>query len=194
MTQPAEPLSISAEARAQETGTGAKGSPWLWLAGVGAAGVPVGLLWWLLSPGGLNLLTRDPALGSGTNTEAWLPRDLTLAGLFLFAGCLVAVLLLSGKSSSQLKFVLGLVGGLAGAVIAWRTGVLAGQWWGGSVDTSLNESVAFSLRSYAILALWAASTAAATFVLNLLSLLKGAPGPEWRNTAGARRKTRKMNR
>ncbi|XAS68984.1 hypothetical protein V3C33_06865 [Micrococcaceae bacterium Sec5.7] len=177
MTPPADPLSISMEARARETATGAKGAPWLWLAGVAAAGVPAGLLWWLLAPGGLNLLTRDPAFGSGTNTGAWLPRDLTLAALFLFAGCLVAVLL-SGKSYSQSKFVLGIVGGLVGSVIAWRTGVLAGQWWGGSADTSVNESIAFSLRSFAVLTLWPAATAAATFILSLLSQFQGASGPE----------------
>src|SRR5687767_12715115 len=70
---------------------------WRWLAGIVGSGVPAGVLWWLLAPGGLNLVTGDAALASGTNTEVWLPRDLVLAGLFLGAGCLVAVLLAGRK-------------------------------------------------------------------------------------------------
>ncbi|WP_426998968.1 hypothetical protein [Pseudarthrobacter sp. N5] len=176
MTQPSNHLSISSETSARKPVPEANGLPWLWCVGVAAAGVPAGLLWWLLAPGGLNLITRDPAFGTGTNTEVWLPRDLVLAALFLFAGCLVAVILAGkGPGPTRLQLVLCSAGGLAGAVIAWRVGVLAGAWWGGPVDPSVNASVGFSLRSYGVLALWPAATAAATFVLNLLSLLKRTP-------------------
>lgn len=151
--------------------------PWKWFAAVAAGGVPVGLLWWLLAPGGMNLITRNPALADGTNPEVWLLRDLTLAGLCVFAGCLVAVFLTEkGGRDPQAAFLLGLAGGLGGVLIAWLTGVLAGQLWGGPADTSVNASVAFSLRSLPVLILWPAATATSVFVLSLINLLKSGPG------------------
>lgn len=150
--------------------------PWKWFAATAAGGVPVGLLWWLLAPGGLNLITGNPALAVGTNPEVWLPRDLTLAGLCVFAGCLVAVFLPDKDSrDAQAAFLLGLAGAAAAALIAWQVGMLAGQLWGPTADTSVNASVAFSLRSLSVLLLWPASTAVSVFALNLLKLLKGGP-------------------
>lgn len=145
--------------------------PWQWLAWSAVAGVAIGLLWWALAPAGLNLATRDPALATGLDTAAWLPRDLTLAGLFLFAGCLSGFVL-TGKilRFGQVKFAFALAGGLLGAVIAWRAGMLAAAWWGEPVDASANASIAFSLRSLPVLLVWPAATAVATFVSSLLSL------------------------
>jgi hypothetical protein len=146
--------------------------PW-WLAAIAAAGIPVGLLWWLLAPGGLNLLTGVPALASGTNTEGWLPRDLVLAGLTLFAGCLTG-LFLTGKRTgapAPATVVLAVLCAAAGAVIAWRVGILAGEWWGAREDASANPSIAFSLRAYAVLAVWPAAVAVSVFLVNLLGLL-----------------------
>lgn len=151
--------------------------PWKWFAVTAAGGVPVGLLWWLLAPGGANLITGDPALAAGTNPAVWLPRDLTLAGLAVFAGCLVAVFLTDKAGpDAQPAFLLGLAGGAAGALIAWQTGMLAGQLWGGPADTSVNASVAFSLRSLPVLLLWPAATSAAVFVLSLLKSLRSGQG------------------
>ena len=153
--------------------------PWKWFAVAGAAGVPVGLLWWLLAPGGLNLITRDPEYASGTNPEVWLPRDLTLAGLLVFAGCLAAVLLTDKAGrAAQPAFLLSLAGGLSGALIAWQAGMLAAQLWGGPADTTVNASVAFSLRSLSVLLLWPAATAVSVFVLSLLNLLRRGPEGE----------------
>ncbi len=150
--------------------------PWKWFLTAAAGGVPVGLLWWLLAPGGLNLITRNPTLGDGTNPSVWLPRDLTLAGLLVFAGCLVAVFLTDKAGrAAQSAFLLSLAGGLAGALVAWQTGVGAGRLWGVQVDTSISSSVAFSLRSMSVLLLWPAATATCVFVLNLLNLLKKGP-------------------
>ena len=56
-----------------------------------------------------------------------------------------------------------------------RPGVLAGRLWGGQVDTTINSSVAFSLRSLSVLLLWPAATATCVFVLSLLNLLKKGP-------------------
>lgn len=152
--------------------------PWKWFGAAAAGGVPVGLLWWLLAPGGLNLITRNPAFGAGTNPAVWLPRDLTLGGLLVFAGCLMAVLLTDkGGRAAQPAFLLSLAGGLVGAVVAWQTGVVAGRLWGAPVDATINASVAFSLRSLSVLLMWPAATAASVFALSLLNLLrKGSDG------------------
>lgn len=147
--------------------------PWGWFAAAAAAGIPVGLLWWLLAPGGLNLITRDPALGDGTNTAVWLPRDLTLAGLFVFAGCLLAVFLTDkSRRAGQRDLILALAGSLAGAIIAWQAGVFSAQLWGPPADTSINASVAFSLRSLSVLLLWPAATAIAAFAFSILTPAK----------------------
>lgn len=154
--------------------------PWAMLALPAAAGALLGIIWWVLAPGGLNLITRDPAFGSGTNPEVWLPRDLTLAGLLVFAGCLLAVFLADKKRANpQADLVMGLVGALCGAVVAWQAGLLAAQLWAPAVDSSANASIAFSLRAWPVLLLWPAATAISVFVLELLNLLgrKSEAGP-----------------
>lgn len=154
--------------------------PWAMLAVPAAAGAPLGIIWWLLAPGGLNLITRDPAFGSGTNPDVWLPRDLALAALLVFAGCLLAVFLADKKRADpQADLVMGLVGGLCGAAVAWQAGLLAAQLWAPAVDASANASIAFSLRAWPVLLLWPAATAISVFVLELLSLLgrKSDGGP-----------------
>ncbi|TLM81607.1 hypothetical protein FDW83_15645 [Pseudarthrobacter sp. NamE2] len=171
--------------------------PWALLVVPALAGVPAGILWWLLAPGGLNLITRDPALATGGNPAVWLPRDLTLAGLMLFAGCLLAVFL-AGKRrpNPQAALVLGLAGALVGNVLAWQAGVLSARLWGPAVDSSANASIAFSLRALPVLLLWPAATAVSVFVLELLALLNkkpgadsqppfpGEPGPGWAANRG----------
>lgn len=146
--------------------------PWAMLAIPAAAGVPLGILWWILAPGGLNVITRDPALASGTNPDVWLPRDLTLAGLLVFAGCLLAVFLADKKRTDpQADLLAGLVGALCGAILAWQAGLLAAQLWAPAVDASANASIAFSLRAWPVLLLFPAATAVSVFVLELLNLL-----------------------
>lgn len=148
-----------------------------WLAAISLAGIPLGLLWWILAPTGLNLLSGDPGLSSGTNPAGWLPRDLVLAGLFLLAGCLIGVLLCGkGTTGPEVRsLVLAITAGALGAVIAWRVGILASVWWGPDEDASANASIAFSLRSYPVLLIWPAATAFAVFVVNLTSLLRRPP-------------------
>lgn len=155
--------------------------PWTGLAVIAAAGVPVGLLWWLLAPTGLNLLTRDPALGSGSNPQTWLPRDLVLAGLFLLAGCLSGVFI-AGNRPARLgtaTVVLAVAAGAAGALLAWGTGVFAANTWGATVDTRASASVAFSLRAHAMLVIWPAAIALAIF----FSTVFGPSEPEQDGTA-----------
>ncbi len=141
-------------------------TPWRRAAVIAAAGVPVGLIWWLLAPSGFNLLTRDPGLASGTNISGWLPRDLILAGLFLLAGSISGAFVSGSKDElpGPGTIVLAVAAGSLGAVLAWGTGVLAGQRWGEAVGAESNASVAFSLRSYAIIAMWPAAIALSVFL------------------------------
>jgi hypothetical protein len=88
----------------------------------------------------------------------------------------MAVLLTDkGSGAAQQAFLLSLAGGLAGAVVAWQTGVLSGRLWGPPVDAAINGSVAFSLRSLSVLLLWPTATAVSVFALTLLKLLKKGP-------------------
>lgn len=152
--------------------------PWAILVVTAAAGIPAGILWWLLAPAGLNLITRDPALGVGTNPLAWLPRDLTLAGLFLLAGCLVAAVVAGSKRPDpQAALVLALAGSLFGALLAWQTGIFAARLWGPAADPALNASVAFSLRAWPVILIWPAATAIAVFLLEIFQFTGRKPAP-----------------
>ena len=171
MTQPAVHVPVDSHgggSRAAGPARSARpraGVPWRGLAAIAAAGIPAGLLWWLLAPTGLNLITRDPALGAGSNPATWLPRDLVLAGLFLLAGCLSGVLIAGNRPArlSAAAVVLAVAAGAAGALLAWGTGLLAGSWWSAPGDTSASASIAFSLRAYSVLLIWPAATALAIF-------------------------------
>jgi hypothetical protein len=71
--------------------------------------------------------------------------------------------------------VFAVAAGALGALIAWQAGVLAGQWWGAAEDPAPNASIAFSLRSFAVLAIWPAAVAISVFVTSLVSLLRNPP-------------------
>ncbi|MDQ0756782.1 hypothetical protein [Arthrobacter sp. B3I4] len=154
--------------------------PWKGLAAIAAAGVPVGLLWWLLAPTGMNLLTRNPALDAGSNPETWLPRDLVLAGLTLLAGCLAGVLIAGNRPERLVTgtVLLAVAAGAAGALLAWGTGLAAGSWWGAAADASANPSIAFSLRAYAVLLIWPAATALAIFFATVFARPGHSTEPE----------------
>jgi hypothetical protein len=145
---------------------GVRATSWRKAAVIAAAGIPVGVLWWLLAPSGLNLLSGDPELRTGGNTEGWLPRDLVLAGLFLLAGCISGAVASGSKHDppSGWDVVLAVGAAVLGALAAWGTGVMCGLWWGTPEDTSASASIAFSLRSFAVLAIWPAATALAIFL------------------------------
>lgn len=149
----------------------------LWLVIPAVSGVLTGLLWWVLAPGGLNVLSGNPALANPSNPDSWLPRDLVLAGIMLVAGC-AAGLALDGKlndtgAGRRLGFALG--GGAVGAAVSWGVGLLAAQLWGAAPDPSLGPEYGFTLRSYAVLLLWPGATAFVTFVLALFGVLSRKP-------------------
>ena len=100
MTQPATAPPARRHHQPEDGPEGVQRS-WPWAAGIIGTGIPAGLLWWLLAPGGMNLLSGNAALASGTNSAGWLPRDLVLAGLFVFAGCGLGVRLPGRLSTSR---------------------------------------------------------------------------------------------
>jgi hypothetical protein len=159
--------------------------PWSLLLVPAGAGIPAGILWWLLAPGGLNLITRDPALASGSVPMVWLPRDLTLAGILVLAGCLLAVFLSDGRREDpQAALLTGLAGALAGSALAWGTGILAARLFGPAVDASANASIAFSLRAWPVLLLGPAATAVSVFVLELVGVAGRKPQGDAAERAG----------
>lgn len=165
----------------RKTTGGVRRLPWAMVAVPALAGIPAGILWWVLAPGGLNLITRDPALATGANPATWLPRDLTLGALLLFAGGLLAVFLVDGRQPQrQAALLLALAGAMLGALLAWQTGMAAARLWSPPVDASANASIAFSLRAWPVLLLWPATTAIAVFVLEVLDVggrkKPGTPG------------------
>ncbi|MCB5293511.1 hypothetical protein [Arthrobacter sp. SO3] len=153
--------------------------PWRKAAVIAAAGVPVGLLWWLLAPSGLNLLSGNPELRSGGHTEGWLPRDLVLAGLFLLAGCIAGALASGSKHDgpSGRDVLLAVGAGALGALAAWGTGVVCGLWWGTPEIASAGASSAFTLRSLAVLAIWPACTALTIFLNTVFTTPQPEAGP-----------------
>ncbi len=144
-----------------------------WFSLTAAAGVVVGVLWWLLAPGGA-------LYGSGEDTATWLPRDLVLGTLGLVAGVLVAAFLLPQRrrAGSYAKVLAAVVGSAAGSVIAWQIGTLAGALFGHTPSHPVSESIAFSLRSFGVLALWPAVCSLIVFAVTLVSLLRAGPSRE----------------
>lgn len=188
MTQPLvhESAPDMADAAAVPAEPAGRAHPWRAAAAIAAAGVPVGLLWWVLAPSGLNLVSGNPELGAGTNPLSWLPRDLVLAGLLLLAGCISGALVSGTKYQNPRARTIALVvlaGGL-GAFAAWGTGVLCGQLWGTPADAGANPSVAFSLRSYAILAIWPAAVALSIFLDTVFVPAARAPKTSRRRVPG----------
>ncbi|WP_427017182.1 hypothetical protein ACQCSX_00485 [Pseudarthrobacter sp. P1] len=139
-----------------------------WAGAAAAAGVPVGVLWWLLAPGGAWFV-------DGADFMAWLPRDGVLALLGVVAGIATAAILLPRrrKAGTAARAGAAVAGSLAGSVLAWRLGELAGGLAGkGSGDG------AFVLRATGVLFLWPLAAAAVLFAGTVVSLLRSGPSRE----------------
>lgn len=178
MTKPTSNLLDSGPARDTDPDTGTDtGSRdrklWLWLAVPAASGLGLGLVWWLLAPGGLNVISGNPALADPTASAGRLPRDLVLAGLLLLSGCFTAVLLDSKvrEPGHGIRTFLAVLGGAVGALVAWQVGLLAAQWWG----PASSGGEGFSLRAASALLLWPGATALVTFLLTLFGLMGKQP-------------------
>lgn len=134
-------------------------------------GVPAGLLWWLLSPGGA-------LYGAGTDAETWLFRDLVLALIEVVFGLLTGALMLrrAAASGAALAVLAVLSGCVAASAIAWQSGMWFASLATPPVAETVLESVEFSLRSYGVLPLWPATAALVVFAWTLGGLLRSRRG------------------
>jgi hypothetical protein len=92
-----------------------------------AAGLVIGLVWWLATP--LNELQKRPSgvFAVGSSPENAIAADGWFAVLGLVTGVVSALLAATLLRRRRLGALLGLtVGGLLGSVVAWQFGVLLG--------------------------------------------------------------------
>ncbi|MGA7203846.1 MAG: hypothetical protein WBX27_04355, partial [Specibacter sp.] len=154
--------------------TRAPASSWgRWFVLSAAAGIVVGIAWWLAAPGGA-------FYGVGTDYTIWFPRDLMLGGLGVLAGLVAAVLLVrtagSQGAGAMARLLAVIAGGLLGSVIAWRIGIFAGDLFRTPPANMPNPSIVFSLRASSVLLLWPLVTAAAVFLYTFVAyVLTPAP-------------------
>ncbi len=137
-----------------------------WFALSGAAGVVLGMVWWLAAPGGA-------FYGDGKDYNIWMARDLLLGGLGVLAGLGAAVVLVRTAAhrgrGATVRLLAAAAGGLLGSVVAWRMGVFAGDLFQVPPENMANPSMVFSLRSPAVLLLWPLATTAAVFLHTFLA-------------------------
>lgn len=141
-----------------------------WFLLTAAAGVLVGLAWWLAAPGGA-------FYGDGKDYTIWFGRDMVLAGLGVLAGLVTAGLLLWAAAKqdydkhSTARFLAAMAGAVLGSVIAWRIGVFAGDLFATPPANMANPSIVFSLRSPSVMVFWPLVTAAVVFIYRLVAYL-----------------------
>jgi hypothetical protein len=89
--------------------------------------VPVGVLWYVLAPVPRLVTRSDGVFLTGGETEVAIAADGWFAVCSATAGLVVVLVVFARMRRARLGPLLGLaVGGLAGAILAWRLGVLLG--------------------------------------------------------------------
>ena len=123
------------------------------------AGLPVGVVWWLLAPLPQVMKRADGIYRTGEGDESSVAADGWFALTALVAGVLVALVVYLRTRPARLGPLLGLVvGGGLGAVVAWRTGALLGP--GSLVSTAAGLKVGarfegpLDLSAYGVLLAW----------------------------------------
>lgn len=165
------------------------GTAWQpWLAYFVFTGMGTGILWWLLAPGGA-------FYGDGNDFKMWFPRDAVLAGLMVVAGAASAVVALRGQflprrgknqgtNPSRALFAVLVLGGFLASVIAWRTGVFAGDLFQTPPANMPSPSVVFSLRSPSVLVLWPLASSVVVFAGKFMDYYS-RPGPTLETMQGS---------
>jgi hypothetical protein len=123
------------------------------------AGLPVGVVWWLLAPLPQVVKRADGLYRAGEGDESSVAADGWFALAALAAGILVALVVYLRTRPGRVGPLLGLVaGGLLGALVAWRTGALLGP--GSLVSTAAGLDVGarfqgpLDLSAYGVLLAW----------------------------------------
>ncbi len=147
----------------------------------------VGALWPTLAPGVTARVVKDGAVLDGDQAALLFPRQGVLAALLAAAGLVQAVLLFPRhRRSGAAVAVTVAVGGLVGALLSWRIGVLlgpdpVGSLKGLAVGTRLE--VPLRVDAWGVLSLWA--VAALVVVLLLNAWLDDPPARPARHRADA---------
>jgi hypothetical protein len=95
--------------------------------GSALAGIPVGVLWWLIAPLVPIVKRADGLYRVGESNESAVAADGWLAILGVAAGIAVALVVYLASRPGRVGPLLALAaGGVLGAVVAWRTGHLLG--------------------------------------------------------------------
>ncbi len=123
------------------------------------AGVPVGVVWWLLAPLPQVVKRSDGIYRAGEGDESSVAADGWFALTTLVAGVLVALVVYLRTRPGRLGPLLGLVaGGVLGSVVAWRTGAMLGPDSLVSTAAGLKVGARFEgpldLSAYGVLLAW----------------------------------------
>jgi hypothetical protein len=95
--------------------------------GSAVAGIPVGIVWWLVAPLVPIVKRADGLYRVGESNESAVAADGWLAILGVAAGIAVALVVYLASRPGRVGPLLALAGGgVLGAVVAWRTGHLLG--------------------------------------------------------------------
>ena len=95
--------------------------------GSAIAGIPVGVVWWLVAPLVPIVKRADGLYRIGESNESAVAADGWMAILGVAAGIVVALVVYLASRPGRVGPLLALaVGGVLGSVVAWRTGHLLG--------------------------------------------------------------------
>ncbi len=150
------------------------------------AGLPVGLVWWLVAPLP-PIVKRAGGLfrGGGEGNEAAIAADGWFVALALAAGIVTALVVYLCTRPGRVGPLLGLaVGGVLGAVVAWRFGALLGPGPIEATAAGLPAGSSFdgplTVSAYGVLLGWPMAA-----VITYFAVAAGAESSEPRATAVA---------
>lgn len=145
-------------------------SLWRWTSVPAAAGLPAGLLWWLLAPGGA-------LYGSGRDPQTWLPRDFVFGLIGFVAGLVVGWLVARQRHrpGAAAKVACAVIGSVIGSLIAWQFGLWLGDMFTHLSGEPASPHMQFSLLGLGALAIWPAAAALLCFIIIVGSMLRRKP-------------------
>ena len=127
--------------------------------GSALAGIPVGVVWWLVAPLVPIVKRADGLYRIGESNESAVAADGWLAILGVAAGIAVALVVYLASRPGRVGPLLALaVGGVLGSVVAWRTGPLLGP---GDLESAARAlpvggrlSASLDVSAYGVLLTW----------------------------------------
>jgi hypothetical protein len=147
------------------------------------AGIPVGVVWWLVAPLVPIVKRADGLYRVGESNESAVAADGWLAILGVAAGIAVALAVYLASRPGRVGPLLALaVGGVLGSVVAWRTGHLLGPGELASAARALpvggRLSAPLGVSAYGVLLTWPMA-AVITYFAVAAGAETGAPPADW---------------